>query len=239
MTRRGRTPRKNGFRRLADRAYLSAKDIGGSAMASFWDRYVVTRLIACGCARPSVMQQRVKVVPLAAGRVLELGVGSGINLAFYDPAKVSEVIAIDPSPELRELAGKADRPTGLKVSIEAGKAESLPFEDHSFDCVVSTFTLCSVASQAEALAQARRVLKPGGRLLFCEHGLSPDEGLARWQRRIDPVWKRLTGGCHLSRPITDAVTAAGFEVGERQGMYMIGAPRIAGWSEWGVGLAPA
>jgi SAM-dependent methyltransferase len=208
-------------------------------MASLWDRYVVSRIIACGCASPPIMKQRAKVTPLAAGRVLEIGVGSGLNLGFYDPAKVSEVIGIDPSAELRARAEQAVRPEGLNVIVREGAAEALPFDSRSFDSVVCTFTLCSVRSQSEALAEARRVLRPGGRLLFCEHGLAPDAGVARWQRRVDPLWKRLFGGCHLSRPITAAVSAAGFEVGDLQGMYLPGAPRFVAWSEWGVATAPA
>jgi ubiquinone/menaquinone biosynthesis C-methylase UbiE len=163
-------------------------------MTSFYNRHIMPRLIACACAGPSIMQQRAKVVPLAAGRVLELGIGGGLNLAFYDPAKVTEVIGVDPSAELRTRAEAAPRAAGLRVSIRDGAAESLPFEAADFDAVVCTFTLCTVHSPAAALAEARRVLKPGGRLLFCEHGLAPDAGVARWQRRAEPVWKAIAGG---------------------------------------------
>ena len=206
-------------------------------MTSFYDRHIMPRLIGCACASKPIMKQRAKVVPLAAGRVLELGIGGGLNLAFYDPAKVSEVIGVDPSAELRARAEAAPRPEGLSVSVREGTAEDLPFEAASFDDVVCTFTLCSVHSPAAALAQARRVLKPGGRLLFCEHGLSPDAGVARWQRRVEPVWKAIAGGCHLTRAVTASIVAAGFAVAEPQSMYLPGAPRIAGWSEWGVAVA--
>jgi SAM-dependent methyltransferase len=202
-------------------------------MTSFYNRHIMPRLIACACAGPSIMRQRAKVVPLAAGRVLELGIGGGLNLAFYDPAKVSEVIGVDPSAELRTRAEAAPRAEGLKVSILDSAAEALPFDTASFDSVVCTFTLCSVHSPMSALAEAGRVLKPGGRLFFCEHGLAPDAGVVGWQKRIEPVWKRLAGGCHLTRPITDAIEAAGFTVAQRNGMYLPGAPRIMGWSEWG------
>ncbi|MFI4936311.1 MAG: class I SAM-dependent methyltransferase [Caulobacterales bacterium] len=206
-------------------------------MASWWDRVVVPRLICCACAGPSIMKQRVKIVPLAAGRVLELGIGGGLNLGFYDPSKVSEVVGVDPSPGLRERAEAAAAAVDLKVSIQAGSAEALPFDAASFDCVVCTFTLCSVASPSAALSEARRVVKPGGRLLYCEHGLAPDEGVARWQRRIEPLWKPMAGGCHLTRPITPPIEAAGFALGERHSMYLPGAPRIAGWNEWGEATA--
>jgi len=118
--------------------------------------------------------------------------------------------------------------------VEDGVAEALPFEDHAFDSVVCTFTLCSVHSPLVALHEARRVLKPGGRLFFCEHGLAPDAGVARWQGRIEPIWKRLAGGCHLTRPVISTITEGGFAVEHSGSMYLPSTPRIAGWSEWGV-----
>ena len=202
-------------------------------MASLYDRYVLPKLLKCGCASPPVMKQRAKVVPQAAGRVLELGVGMGLNLDFYDPARVESVTGVDPSPELRAAAQAAPRDPRLVVRVEDGTAEALPFDDASFDCVVCTFTLCSVRSPAQALAEARRVLKPGGRFLFCEHGLAPDPGVAKWQRRIEPVWKAIAGGCRLTRPVTSAIAAAGFEIRRQDSMYLPRTPRFAGWTEWG------
>ncbi len=205
-------------------------------MTSFYDRHVMPRLIGCACASKPIMRQRAKVVPLASGRVLELGVGGGLNLAFYDPGKVTELFGVDPSDELRDRALAAPRPDGLKVDIAAGTAEALPFEDGSFDTVVCTFTLCSVQSQAAAIAEARRVLKPQGRFLFCEHGLAPDVGVAKWQSRIEPVWKAIAGGCHLTRPIGGAIEAGGFQLDSWSSMFLPSTPRIFGWSEWGVGV---
>jgi ubiquinone/menaquinone biosynthesis C-methylase UbiE len=198
---------------------------------------MVPRLIGYCCSQPPVMRRRAEVVPQAAGRVLELGAGGGANLALYDRARVQSVTGIDPSEgliaraEAAKAAGDADF-----FHVEKGVAEALPFADASFDTVLSTFTLCSVQDQAQALAEARRVLKPGGRLLFLEHGLSPDADTRKWQRRIEPFWKPIAGGCHLTRPVTDAVVAAGFVVPERHGRYMEKSPRFAGWVEWGVGL---
>lgn len=203
-------------------------------LGKLYDRYVMPRLIGCACASKPIMKQREKVVPLAQGRVLELGIGGGLNLAFYDPAKVVSVTGVDPSEPLRARALAAPRAQGLSVEVLEGTAEALPFEDASFDTVVCTFTLCSVRSAARALAEARRVLKPSGSLLFAEHGLAPDEEVVRWQRRVEPVWKRIAGGCHLTRPITAPMLAAGFRLQAPQGMYLPGTPRIAGWSEWGV-----
>jgi ubiquinone/menaquinone biosynthesis C-methylase UbiE len=207
-------------------------------MTSFYDRRVVPWLIGCACSARPIAAQRAKVVPGASGRVLELGMGGGLNLPFYDPAKVVCVEGVDPSEALRRKAEEsAATRSGLEVRILDGRAETLPFDTGDFDTVVCTFTLCSVQDPAAALAEARRVLKPGGRLLFCEHGLAPDEGVVRWQRRIEPVWKRIAGGCHLTRPVSASIAAAGFRLDQVQSMYLAGAPRWAGWNEWGVGVS--
>lgn len=203
-------------------------------MASLYDRFILPRLLTCACSASPIMRQRAKIVPRATGRVLELGVGMGLNLSFYDPDKVTSVIGVDPAPELRLAAMTAPRDPRLRLDVQDGTAEALPFTDASFDSVVCTFTLCSVHTPAAALAEARRVLKPAGRLFFCEHGLAPDPGIARWQRRIEPIWKRIAGGCHLTRPVTGAIALAGFTVVEVDSMYVPKTPRIAAWNEWGV-----
>jgi ubiquinone/menaquinone biosynthesis C-methylase UbiE len=180
-----------------------------------------------------MMKQRAKVVPQAQGKVLELGIGMGLNLQFYDPAKVESIAGVDPAAELRARAQAAPRDPRLVVEVADGTAEALPFEDASFDTVVCTFTLCSVHTPRAALDEARRVLKPGGRFLFCEHGLAPDADVAKWQRRVEPIWKRLAGGCRLTRPVASAIAEAGFALERVETMYVPGTPRIAGWNEWG------
>jgi SAM-dependent methyltransferase len=206
-------------------------------MASLYERFVLPKLLKCACSAPPVAKQRAKVVPYASGKVLELGIGMGLNLGFYDPANVDSVTGVDPAAELRAIAEAAPRAPGLHVRVEEGTAEALPFEDRSFDCVVCTFTLCSVHTPAQALAEARRVLKPGGRFLYCEHGLAPDPEVARWQRRIEPAWKRIAGGCHLTRPVAAAISAAGFKIARSDTMYLPRTPRPLGWNEWGEALA--
>ena len=206
-------------------------------MASLYDRFILPKLLTCACSSPPMMKQRAKIVPRAAGRVLELGIGMGLNLGFYDPRKVDAVVGVDPSAELRAAAMAAPRPEGLRVRVEDGTAEALPFEDKAFDCVVCTFTLCSVHTPTAALAEARRVLKPSGRFLFCEHGLAPDADVAKWQRRVEPIWKHIAGGCHLTRPVARAIGEAGFKLDWLETMYVPGTPRIAGWNEWGAALA--
>lgn len=202
-------------------------------MSSFYERHVLPRLIGCACGARPIQRQRAKVVPQATGRVLELGIGGGLNLAFYDPARVESVTGVDPSEGLRRIAMAAPRPAGLRVEVLEGEAESLPFEAGTFDTIVCTFTLCSVGSPQVSLAEARRVLKPEGRFLFSEHGLAPDLNVQRWQRRLEPLWKRLAGGCHLTRPVASTIAAAGFTLETVGTMYLPGAPRAMGWSEWG------
>lgn len=202
-------------------------------MATLYERFLLPKLLKCACSAPPIAKQRQKVVPKAHGRVLELGIGMGLNLPFYDVDQVESVTGVDPALELRQIAEAAPRDPRLQVRVENGTAEALPFENGTFDSVVCTFTLCSVHTPAQALAEARRVLRPGGRFFYCEHGLSPDDDVARWQRRIEPVWKRLAGGCHLTRPVTRSVREAGFRVERSDAMYLPRAPRFAGWSEWG------
>ena len=140
---------------------------------------------------------------------------------------------VDPSEAMRQRASSAARPAGLSVEVRDGTAEALPFEDASFDSVVCTYTLCSVQDPATALSEAMRVLRPGGRFLFCEHGLAPDPGVTKWQRRVEPVWKAMAGGCHLTRPVAASLEKAGFRLDGVDSMYLPGTPKIAGWNEWG------
>lgn len=192
------------------------------------------RLICFACGQPQIMKRRSQIVPRAEGHVLEFGAGGGINAQFYDPGRVEKVTGIDPSAELIDRAAPNLQKSKVPIEIVGGRAEALPFADASFDTVLITFTLCSVEDQAQSLAEARRVLKPGGQLLFLEHGAAPDPGVAKWQERVEPVWKRMAGGCHLTRPVGEAVRRAGFAVEDHVGMYMPKTPQILGWVESGV-----
>ncbi len=199
----------------------------------WWDRVVVPRLISCACAQPQIMKARNRIVPLASGDVLELGCGGGINMEFYDPARIASFTGLDPSPNLLERSRAAAQVRGMAADIRGGIGEAIPFADASFDTVVVTFTLCSVTDQAQVLSEMRRVIRPGGKVLFLEHGVAPDKNVRTWQRRIEPVWKRIGGGCHLTRPITSAYEAAGFRISSRDEYYMPKTPRPFGWIEWG------
>jgi len=202
-------------------------------MASWWDRHGVPRLIRCACSQGQIMKARSKVVPLAQGDVLEVGCGGGINMEFYAPGRVTSLSGLDPSPELLAMSRAAAQARGIDADIRGGVGEAMPFDSGRFDTVVTTFTLCSVADQAAVLAEIRRVLKPGGTALFLEHGGAPDASVARWQRRIEPLWKRIGGNCHLTRPIAGAYVAAGFAVDRRGAHYMPKTPRPFGWIEYG------
>ena len=202
-------------------------------MNGWWDRHVVPRLIGCACTQPAVMRDRAKVVPRASGDILELGCGGGTNLQFYDWSQVRTLSGVDPSPELLGRAQDALLRSGRSANFANGIAEALPFESSSFDSVVTTFTLCSVQDPTAALSEVRRVLRPGGRLIFLEHGKAPDPAAANWQNRIEPVWKHIAGGCHLTRPVTGAISDAGFVCDAPQGHYMKRTPKWLGWVEWG------
>lgn len=205
----------------------------------WYEANIMPRLITCACSQGQVMKRRAAVVPRARGDVFELGCGGGINHEFYDPAAITSYAGIDPHEGLLDATRAAARVKGWPADLRQGRGEAIPFADASFDCVVCTFTLCSVDDPAQVMAEMRRILRPGGEALFLEHGRAPDAGVRGWQERIEPVWKRLAGGCHLTRPIASALEEAGFAI-ERLGEgYTPQAPRFAGWMEWGVARKPA
>jgi ubiquinone/menaquinone biosynthesis C-methylase UbiE len=194
---------------------------------------MVPKLIGCACAQPQIMKARSRIVPQSSGDVLELGCGGGINMQFYDPAKITSFSGLDPSPGLLERSLKAAQENGMQADIRGGIGEDMPFANSSFDTVLVTFTLCSVDNQSQVLAEMRRVLRPGGKILFLEHGSAPDADVQKWQRRIEPIWSRIGGNCHLTRAVTGAYQAAGFSIAHADKNYMPKTPRPFGWIEWG------
>jgi ubiquinone/menaquinone biosynthesis C-methylase UbiE len=166
---------------------------------------------------------------VAVGRVLELGVGSGLNLPLYDPARVTGLVGVDPAEPMLARARPHLAELGFPVELRAAPAEDAGLAARSFDTVVVTYSLCTIPDAAAALVEARRALKPGGRLLFCEHGAAPDPGVARWQRRIEPVWKRLGGGCHLTRDVAALLDTAGWRIEALDRFYLDKAPRPFGF----------
>ncbi len=203
-------------------------------LKGWYEANIMPKLITCACSQGQVMKRRGAVVPLARGDVFELGCGGGINQEFYDLAAISSFAGIDPHAGLLDGARAAARDKGWEADLRQGRGEAIPFADASFDCAVCTFTLCSVDDPDQVMHELRRILRPGGTLLFLEHGRAPDASVRRWQERIEPVWKRIAGGCHLSRPITSALAGAGFAVEPLGEGFTPKAPRFAGWMEWGV-----
>lgn len=198
-----------------------------------YNRYVLPRLVDCVCASPAVDRQRRLVVPRASGRVLEIGFGSGLNLPHYDRSRVQWIWGLEPSAPMRALAAHRIAHAGIDVRLLDSPAEDLPLPDGSVDTIVVTYALCTIADAMAALRQMRRVLHPEGTLLFSEHGAAPDAGVRRWQDRLDGLWSRCAGGCHLNREVAAMIAAAGFRLGRVDSAYLHGAPRFAGFNTWG------
>lgn len=199
----------------------------------FYDRHILPRLLDGAMSAKPITYQRKKVVPRAEGRVLEIGFGSGHNLPFYDARKVSRLWALEPSAEMRARAAERVAASAIPLEFLDLPGESIPLEDGAVDTVLVTYTLCTIPDVMTALSEMRRVLKPDGRMIFCEHGEAPDAGVRRWQRRLTPVWKAIGGGCHLGRPIPTLLSDGGFRVEGLQTMYLPSTPRFAGFNYWG------
>lgn len=199
---------------------------------SLYSKYILPKLVNLTCSMKTVMLQREKVVPLARGRVLEIGIGSGLNLPYYDASKVTRLWGLEPSPEMTRMAEKAARSVRFDVEFIGLPGEEIPLEDDSVDTVLMTFTLCTIPDTEPALRQMARVLKPGGKLIFCEHGAAPDPSVRRWQDRINPFWKVFAGGCNLNRAIPNLIRQGGFRINEIHNMYLPGW-RPASFNYWG------
>jgi ubiquinone/menaquinone biosynthesis C-methylase UbiE len=200
-----------------------------------YEKYLLPKIVHFTCGLKPTMRQREKVVPLAHGRVLEIGVGSGLNLPFYDTSKVEHVWGLDPSREMWAIAEKQLKNVNLDVEFLEGDAANIPLEDGSADTLLITYTMCTIPQVIPSLTDMRRVLRPGGELLFCEHGRAPDDGVSKWQDRLNPIWKRFGGGCNLNRPIPSLLEAGGFSVRTMEQMYLPGW-RPATFNYWGTAV---
>ncbi|WP_299527918.1 class I SAM-dependent methyltransferase [uncultured Lutibacter sp.] len=188
---------------------------------NLYNKYILPKAIDWACDQSSNRKQREKIIPLASGNVLEIGIGSGLNLPFYT-SKVKMLTAIDPSKELwkRTQFNTEKLPFDFKFMIAS--AENIPESDHNFDCVVITYTLCTIPNLKMAFSEIKRVLKPTGKLLFCEHGKAPEKTIQKYQNIINPVWKRIGGGCNLNRNIPSIIEENGFEISKLETMYLPG-----------------
>ena len=187
-----------------------------------YEKYLLPRLVNFTCGMKPMMKQRAKVVPLAEGRVLEIGIGSGLNLPYYTSGKIKHLWGLDPSRETWALARDKHSKLDFNIEFIEASAEDIPLDNGSADTVLVTYTICTIPDAIAALKEARRVLKSGGSLLFCEHGLAPDESVRRWQNGLNPVWKKIGGGCNLNRPIPDLIEQAGFSIRNMETMYIPG-----------------
>lgn len=203
----------------------------------FYSNHVEPALVSFACSLPAIARERAMIVPAASGVVLEIGFGSGHNAPFYDRAKISRLIALEPSAAMRGKAARRVRDLPFPVEWIDLKAEEIPLDARSVDTVLVTYALCTIPDVALALAGMKRVLKTGGRLIFLEHGAAPDPAARKWQDRLNPLWGRVAGGCNLNRSPLDLVRQAGFAVLESDSHYARGAPRFAGYMTRGVAIA--
>jgi ubiquinone/menaquinone biosynthesis C-methylase UbiE len=216
---------------------MSWRDGSNVEHTGLYERSILPHLINLAMKNKVATRYRRLVVPFAQGRVLEVGFGSGLNLPFYGP-QVTHLLGLDPSPKLLELAGRRTLCSPFAIEFLQASAEAIPLAEASVDTVVSTFTLCSIPDVGRALREMRRVLKPGGCLLFAEHGQAPEAGVQRWQHRLTPLWRPLSGGCHLDRKIDRLIADAGFRLETLNTEYAKG-PRLVAFMYRGVAARQA
>ena len=200
---------------------------------SLYDKHILPKLLNCLCSAKPMGYQRQKIVPSAEGAVLEVGIGSGLNLPFYDKSKIDKIWGLDPSEELNKMAAQVASEEGLEVDFIISGAEDIPLLDNEVDTILITYTMCTIPEVKRANEEMKRVLKPEGRMIFCEHGKAPDKNVFKWQKRINPIWKKIAGGCSLHRNIPELIEASGFKLEKLDTMYLPSTPKFAGYNYWG------
>jgi len=199
-----------------------------------YNKYILPRVLNCSCGSKPINHQRNKIVPLAEGIVLDIGIGSGLNIPFYDKSKIKYLYGLDPSKELIEMARPLANLNQIEIEFLECGAENIPLLDNSIDTVLITYTMCTIQDVILSNSEIKRVLKDNGKLLFCEHGLAPDKNIAKWQKRINPIWNKIAGGCNLNRNIPDIITSSGFKISSIEEMYLPNTPKFAGYNYWGI-----
>ena len=200
---------------------------------SLYDKYILPKCLNSLCSAKPIGHQRQKVVPYTEGVVLEVGIGSGLNLPYYDKSKIKKIWGLDPSEELNKMAAETASELNLEVDFIIGEAEEIPLQDNEVDTVLITYTMCTIRDLEKANNEIRRVLSPEGKMVFCEHGKAPDQNIYKWQKRINPLWKKVAGGCNLDRNIPDLIEASGFKIEKLDSMYLPSTPKFAGYNYWG------
>lgn len=199
-----------------------------------YSKYILPKIINCACSSKPINYQRDKIVPYAQGVVLDIGIGSGLNIPFYNKSNINHLYGLDPSSELIEIAKRVAKIHELEIEFLKCGAESIPLADNSIDTIVITYTMCTIPDISLSNAEMFRVLKPNGKLLFCEHGIAPDESVAKWQKIINPAWNKIAGGCNLNRDIPRLIKSSGLKISEIEEMYLPSTPKFAGYNYWGV-----
>lgn len=202
----------------------------------FYNRHILPRCLDMACGMKPIQMQRQKVVPHAHGKVLEIGIGSGQNLPFYNSDKVTKIIGVDPDDHIWKRSAARREACPIPIERIGLSGEDIPLENNLADTVVVTYSLCTIPDPVKALGEMKRILKPGGQILFSEHGKAPDEKVQRWQDRIDPAWKRIAGGCHSGRDIPAYFKEAGLKFDSLEEMYVPG-PKVLGYNYWGAAKA--
>jgi ubiquinone/menaquinone biosynthesis C-methylase UbiE len=202
---------------------------------TLYEKYILPRLLDFCCGMEGFQNKRSQVVPLAYGRIVEIGIGSGLNFDHYNFNKINEVIGVDPAVSSVAIAKSRASKFNSKISFIESSAESIDLKSLSFDCVVIGYSLCTIPHPLKALAEAHRLLKPNGSLLFMEHGLAPEVKIQKWQHRLTPGWKKICGGCHLNRNIEELIQNSGFQFKELKKKYIKG-PKIAAFQYYGEAL---
>jgi ubiquinone/menaquinone biosynthesis C-methylase UbiE len=200
----------------------------------FYEKHILPKFLNCTCGSKPISYQRKKIVPLAEGIVLDVGIGSGLNIPFYNKSKIKHLYGIDPSNELLNIARPIAESNHLEIEFFQCEAENIPLPDNCIDTVLITYTMCTILDVSSANSEIMRVLKDDGKLLFCEHGLAPDKNIAKWQKIINPIWTKIAGGCNLDRDIPNLISSSGFKISNMEQMYLPSTPKFAGYNYWGV-----
>ena len=200
---------------------------------SAYENYVLPKLLDTCCSTKPINYQREKIVPNASGTVLEIGIGSGLNIPFYNISKIDKIYGLDPSIQLCKKAIKKAEEINMNIDFLFEGAEEIKLKSNSVDTVVITYTLCSIPNPMDALKEIKRVMRSDGNILFCEHGIAPDIKVSKWQNRINPIWGKLFGGCNINRDIPSIIANSGFKVQNLEQMYLPSTPKIVGYNYWG------
>jgi ubiquinone/menaquinone biosynthesis C-methylase UbiE len=198
-----------------------------------YEKYLLPKLLDKCCSTKPINYQRNKIVPCVKGTVLEIGIGSGLNIPYYDKLNINKVYGLDPSAELCEMAKMTARDHQIDINFLIDGAEEIKLSSNTIDTILVTYTLCSIPNLNESLKEIKRVMRPDAKILFCEHGIAPDLNIRKWQNRINPLWSKMFGGCNINRDIPLILSDSGFKVNNLQQMYLPSTPKIVGYNYWG------